>query len=173
MITMAFSAWEQKSFTALTLGIVGWWGSLHWQILRERHWCAGEIKEEVDIRSFTGMSIAFLSLYVIPIYLYIHWYYISYNGFLVIIAAVYSFRIFPTFAHFLLGKRPFLLKSFANREGSSELSITSIFYDDFGRMYLVTDLRKKSEAWFHKYKFFIISFFCIIIITFIISIINY
>ncbi|WP_149452966.1 hypothetical protein [Pasteuria penetrans] len=159
LVTMAFSAWVQKSLIVLTLGIVGWWGSFHWQILRERRWCVGEIEEEVDIRSFTGTSIAFLLLYIIPIYWYMYRDDMSYQMFLGFVALAYSLRVFPTWAHFLLGKRPFLLRSFVDKEEGLEFSSTSLFYDNFGRGHLIADIRKRKEFFLKKYKFLFILFF--------------
>ncbi|WP_149453103.1 hypothetical protein [Pasteuria penetrans] len=164
LISMACSMWIHGSPTVQTVGIAGWWGSFHWQVLRERRWCAREIEEEVDIRSFMGTSMFFLLLYIIPIYLRIYWDYMTSNRFMGIITLVYTFKIFPTWFHFLIGKRPFIIKSFAGRPGSQELFRTSLFYGDFGRMSLVKDLRKKEEEWIRKYKILIILFFSSIMI---------
>ncbi|WP_149453505.1 hypothetical protein [Pasteuria penetrans] len=158
LLSMIFSAWIQKSYVVLTAGVVGWWGSLHWQIFRERYWLKEQVEEKIDFLSFSKFSIFFLLMYVVPIHLNM---YLDHDvhsfPFSGLIMILYSLWIFPTWAHFLLGKRPFILKSFIEGDQGG-FSNTSMFYDDFGGMISIVDTREKRG--YFSFRRFDFLFFC-------------
>ncbi|WP_149452704.1 hypothetical protein [Pasteuria penetrans] len=148
--SMILSIWVSETHIVLTIGIMSWWGSFHWQILRERRWLRGHIEERVDFYSFTLFSTFYLLIYI---------YLVNYvTSFKILSVAImyYFLRVFPTWAHFLFGKRPFLLKSSLSKGNSGEddqgwFSNASMFYDDIMGMGDIEGVQKKRKGLLYKY----------------------